>query len=130
MALAMNGNIIELKAGDKILYHAAAVIVSNYLITLMKMAADLWQSFDISAEDAINAMLPLLKGTVNNIEQLGIPGVSPVPSAGGTSVQLKNTWRRLKKGIQPCLILIKCLAWQRSPLHWRRDGSVWTQQTR
>ena len=48
MALAMNGNIIELKAGDKVLYHTAAVIVSNYLVTLMKMAADLWQSFNIS----------------------------------------------------------------------------------
>lgn len=83
MATAMKGNIIVLKAGDKVLYHAAAVTLSNYLVTLMKTSADLWQSFGIPQEEAIKALLPLLKGTVNNIERLGIPGCLTGPIARG-----------------------------------------------
>jgi len=83
MASAMAGNIIELKAGDKVLYHAAAVTLSNYLVTLMKMAADFWQSFGIPQEEAIKSLLPLLKGTVNNIERIGIPGCLTGPIARG-----------------------------------------------
>ena len=83
MATALNGNIIRLKAGDKALYHAAAVILSNYSVTLMKMAADLWSSFGIGGEDAVKALLPLLKGTVNNIERIGIPDCLTGPIARG-----------------------------------------------
>lgn len=83
MATAMNGNIIMLKAGDKVLYHAAAVTLSNYLVTLMKTAADLWASFGISQDEAVRALLPLLKGTVNNIERIGIPGCLTGPIARG-----------------------------------------------
>jgi predicted short-subunit dehydrogenase-like oxidoreductase (DUF2520 family) len=83
MAKAMNGNVIFLKASDKVLYHAAAVTLSNYLVTLMKTAADLWQSFGIPQEEAVKALLPLLKGTVNNIESVGIPGCLTGPIARG-----------------------------------------------
>ena len=68
MASALGGRWIKLGAGDKAAYHAAAVMSSNYLVTLVKMAADLWDSFGIPREQAIQALLPLLKGTINNIE--------------------------------------------------------------
>ena len=83
MAIALGGNVIHLEATDKILYHAAAVILSNYLVTLMKAAADLWQAFGIKQEDAVRAMLPLVKGTVNNIERVGIPDCLTGPIARG-----------------------------------------------
>jgi predicted short-subunit dehydrogenase-like oxidoreductase (DUF2520 family) len=83
MATALKGNIIKLKPSDKVLYHAAAVILSNYLITLMKMATDLWQHFGISQDDAVKYLLPLLKGTLNNIEKAGIPYCLTGPIARG-----------------------------------------------
>ena len=49
----------------------------------MKTSADLWQSFGIPREEAIKALLPLLKGTVNNIERVGIPGCLTGPIARG-----------------------------------------------
>jgi predicted short-subunit dehydrogenase-like oxidoreductase (DUF2520 family) len=42
MAAALGGRWIKLKAGDKAAYHAAAVFACNYLVTLVKMATDLW----------------------------------------------------------------------------------------
>ncbi len=83
MATAMKGTVITLKPGDKVLYHAAAVTLSNYLVTLMKTAAELWQSFGIPQDEAVKALLPLLKGTVNNIERVGIPDCLTGPIARG-----------------------------------------------
>ncbi len=83
MAAAIDGRWIKLGAGDKAAYHAAAVMSCNYLVTLVKMAADLWDTFGIPREQAIQALLPLLKGTINNIENLSVPNALTGPIARG-----------------------------------------------
>jgi predicted short-subunit dehydrogenase-like oxidoreductase (DUF2520 family) len=83
MALALGGRWIRLKADDKVAYHAAAVFASNYLVTLVKMSTDLWQTFSIPIDQATQALLPLLRGTLNNIENLGIPQCLTGPIARG-----------------------------------------------
>jgi len=60
MAAALDGQWIELKASDKVIYHAAAVIACNYLVTLVKLATDLWQTFNIPTQQATQALLPLI----------------------------------------------------------------------
>jgi predicted short-subunit dehydrogenase-like oxidoreductase (DUF2520 family) len=83
MAIALEGRWIKLNAGDKAAYHTAAVMSCNYLVTLVKLATDLWDSFGIPREQAIQALLPLLKGTINNIENVGIPNALTGPIARG-----------------------------------------------
>ncbi len=65
------------------MYHAAAVIACNYLVTLVKLATDLWQTFGISTQQATQALLPLLRGTINNIDTVGIPRCLTGPIARG-----------------------------------------------
>ncbi len=83
MAEDLEGYWIELKASDKVLYHASAVIACNYLVTLVKLATDLWQSFGIPRKDAVRALMPLLKGTLNNLDSIGIPDCLTGPIARG-----------------------------------------------
>lgn len=83
MALALQGNPVELKPGDKVLYHAAAVIACNYMVTLVKLATDLWSTFGVAAPEATQALLPLLQGTVNNIGKVGLPTCLTGPIARG-----------------------------------------------
>lgn len=83
MAEKLGGHWIQLKPQDRALYHAAAVIASNYTVTLMKMAASLWQTFGVSQPEAVRALLPLLKGTVNNIDNVGIPQCLTGPISRG-----------------------------------------------
>jgi predicted short-subunit dehydrogenase-like oxidoreductase (DUF2520 family) len=83
IATTLDGTWIELTAGDKVLYHAAAVIACNYLVTLVKLATDLWQTFDVPPERATQALLPLLRGTIANIERVGIPKCLTGPIARG-----------------------------------------------
>ena len=83
MAQSLDGNAVVLGLGDKALYHAAAVIACNYTVTLMKMATDLWKTFGADPDDAVKALLPLLKGTLNNIENVGLPDCLTGPIARG-----------------------------------------------
>jgi len=83
MSEDLEGHWIKLGAGDKAAYHTAAVMTCNYLVTLVKLATDLWDSFGIPREQAIQALLPLLKGTLNNIENLGVPKALTGPIARG-----------------------------------------------
>lgn len=90
MADALGGYWIELEASDKVIYHASAVIACNYMITLVKLATDLWQSFGVSTPKAIKALLPLLRGTINNIENIGIPQCLTGPIARGDIGTIKK----------------------------------------
>ncbi len=83
MAESLEGNCVVLGLGDKPLYHAAAVIACNYTATLMKMATDLWKIFGVSPDEATKALLPLLRGTINNIENVGLPDCLTGPIARG-----------------------------------------------
>ena len=83
MAAALDGNWIRLKASDKVLYHASAVIACNYLVTLVKLATDLWQTFSVPQQQATQALLPLLRGTIHNIDTVGIPQCLTGPVARG-----------------------------------------------
>jgi predicted short-subunit dehydrogenase-like oxidoreductase (DUF2520 family) len=103
MATALGGQWIELKASDKVAYHAAAVIACNYLVTLVKLATDLWQTFAIPPQQATRALLPLIRGTVNNIDTIGIPQCLTGPIVRGDSGTIKKHLDALEK-IAPALL--------------------------
>ncbi len=97
IAKALQGHFIELKASDKVAYHAAAVFTSNYLVTLVKLATDLWQTFGVPKDEAIRALIPLLKGTLHNIESVGIPNCLTGPIARGDVGTIKKHLLTLAK---------------------------------
>jgi predicted short-subunit dehydrogenase-like oxidoreductase (DUF2520 family) len=97
MATALGGRYIEIKAGDKVIYHAAAVLACNYLVTLVKLATDLWQTFNIPPEQAIQALLPLVRGTISNIDAVGIPQCLTGPIARGDTGTVKKHLNALRE---------------------------------
>jgi len=103
IATALDGHWIELKANDKVAYHAAAVIACNYLVTLVKLATDLWQSFNIPQSQATQALLPLIRGTIHNIDIVGIPQCLTGPIARGDIETIKKHLDALQK-VAPALL--------------------------
>jgi predicted short-subunit dehydrogenase-like oxidoreductase (DUF2520 family) len=59
------------------------VIACNYLVTLVKLATDLWQTFNIPPNQATQALLPLIRGPIHNIDTVGIPQCLTGPIARG-----------------------------------------------
>ena len=52
--------------------HAAAVLASNYLAAVLASAFRLLGSAGVSGEEAIGALLALARGTIDNIEEMGL----------------------------------------------------------
>ena len=65
------------------IYHAAAVLASNYFVTLVAIAARLLKEAGVPDEDAFPAILPLVRGTLENLEQLGLSAALTGPIARG-----------------------------------------------
>jgi predicted short-subunit dehydrogenase-like oxidoreductase (DUF2520 family) len=85
MVASWKGTVLELRPEDKPTYHAAAVLASNALAALVGIAADL-----LPTPDALTALLPLVKGAVANLEQLGWPNALTGPIERG-DVQTVST---------------------------------------
>ena len=55
------------------LYHAAAVMASNFMTGLVSAASRLMVAAGVDEEDALGAILPLTRGSLENLEEMG-PG--------------------------------------------------------
>jgi len=116
MATALDGKWIELKADDKVLYHAAAVIACNYMVTLVKLANDLWQTFSVPAEQSTQALLPLMRGTLHNIDTIGLPQCLTGPIARGDTGTIRKHLEALQKASPTLASTYKELGRQTIPI--------------
>ncbi|MFC1925403.1 Rossmann-like and DUF2520 domain-containing protein [Chloroflexota bacterium] len=123
IALALDGNPIELKPGDKVIYHTAAVLACNYLVTLVKMATDLWQTFDVPPAEATRALLPLLRGTINNLDNVGLPDCLTGPIARGDLGTVKKHLTALEATAPELLSAYRELGRQTVPIA-RAKGKI------
>ncbi len=85
---ALGGRALRIAPGGKAAYHAAAVMVSNYLVALMDMGCDLLVQAGLPRTEALAALLPLASGTLANILNQGIPAAltGPIERGDATTV--------------------------------------------
>ncbi|MDP4159013.1 MAG: DUF2520 domain-containing protein [Bacillota bacterium] len=70
-------------ATQKSLYHAGAVVASNYLVVLAALAVELFGEAGIQGEEAVASLLPLMRGSLYNLEQVGLSQALTGPIARG-----------------------------------------------
>lgn len=80
---ALGGRLVKLSADDRVPYHLSGVFASNYVVTLLGAATDLWATFGVPREQALQALLPLLQATVATLAQVGLPAALTGPVARG-----------------------------------------------
>ena len=80
---AIGGKIFTIKAEYKTEYHAANVIVCNYLTALLELGTKVYERAGVSHETAMQIMEPLVRETVNNNFQLGTVQALTGPIARG-----------------------------------------------
>lgn len=64
----LNVQWMEITKEQKPLYHAAACVVSNYLVTIANTGIQMLMEVGFSQELAQQALLPLIQGTVGNLK--------------------------------------------------------------
>ncbi len=83
MARAIGGKPVFLNAEDKAIYHLSGVMMGNLLTCLAATAAQLWEQCGYSRAEGVEALVPMMRGVVNNLERSGVPGAVAGPYARG-----------------------------------------------
>jgi predicted short-subunit dehydrogenase-like oxidoreductase (DUF2520 family) len=68
---ALGGHAVSVRDEQKPLYHAAAVVASNYLVAIADLATALLTDAGFDEATAAQALEPLVRGTADNIFALG-----------------------------------------------------------
>jgi len=79
----MGGRSLALTADTMSLYHAAAVIGSNYLVALADIARSLLVTAGVAEKEAMAALLPLMTSAVRNVAEVGLPSAMTGPVVRG-----------------------------------------------
>lgn len=83
IATDLGATSYTIRTEAKMLYHAAAVVASNYLVALLGLSFTLIGKAGIPATDAYSVLQPLISGTLGNIEKVGIPAALTGPISRG-----------------------------------------------
>lgn len=123
MARAIGATPLAIEAHDKPLYHAAAVIASNYTVTLAAIAAHLLQRLGATPEQSLDALLPLMRTTLDNLEQQGLPAALTGPLVRGDLGTLERHLQALERAAPAIATFYRCLAHGTLPLAQARGLS-------
>lgn len=80
---------LHLPPGARARYHASGGFASQHLHVLMAQGIRLWQSWGASEQEALNVLLPLMRGTIESLEQAGIVGGMAGPLTRGDTCTVR-----------------------------------------
>jgi predicted short-subunit dehydrogenase-like oxidoreductase (DUF2520 family) len=105
------------------LYHAGAVTVSNYFVALVDYGLQFYQALGADKQETLKALLPLVKGTLQNMEALGTADALTGPIARGDIETIRGHIEAIRKRTPGLLVLYKELA-LRTVAVAREKGSI------
>lgn len=85
-----------LSAADRSAYHAAAALLSNDVVALLDLGADLLVSIGLRRAEAMAALAPLAHGTLAQVEESGLEAALTGPVARGDVKTLQAHLRALR----------------------------------
>ena len=109
IASELGATCYTIKTDAKMLYHASAVVASNYLVTLLGLAFKLIGVAGIAAPDAYKVLKPLISGTLSNIEKVGIPYALTGPISRGDVETIEQHLDAIESKIPELLSLYRTL---------------------
>ena len=80
---ALKAHSFTIPTNAKTLYHASAVVASNYLVTVENFALELLKQAGLSEDNAYEILEPLIMGSLNNIKKRGSIDALTGPVARG-----------------------------------------------
>lgn len=94
LVTALAGHLVRLAEDDRVPYHIAAVLASNYVVVLLGAAMGIWERFGIAPRPALDALLPLVRASVDNLATLGpVQALTgPVARGDATTIAAHLDW--------------------------------------
>ncbi len=80
---SLDGRPLVIPPALRPLYHSAAVFASNYVVAAAAVLARTLAEAGVAEDEAIAAVVPLMRGTMDNVQQLGLGAALTGPVARG-----------------------------------------------
>jgi len=116
LARAIGVRPLRLPEGGRALYHAAANFSGAFVVALIDETVALWKMLGIAEKDALRALLPLLRGSVDNVERLGPAGALGSVVARGDAGTIRKHLAALAKTAPESLELYRLLSLRTIPI--------------
>jgi predicted short-subunit dehydrogenase-like oxidoreductase (DUF2520 family) len=91
----LQGHVLRIEPDCWALYHAAAVMASNYQVTLIDAALEMLERCGVARNDGLAALGPITRTTLDNILGLGPEGALTGPIARGDSETVRRNLQAL-----------------------------------
>ncbi len=95
----LHGIVIEVEDSKKPLYHAAACVASNYMVTLINYAVFLHEVAGIKPDDSLKGLMSLIEGTIENIKKMGTKKSLTGPVARGDTGTIEEHIKNLENNL-------------------------------
>ncbi len=109
--LRKTGNpFFTIDAEQKVLYHAATCIFSNYLTALVEEGLQMFAAAGIRSDVGLKAVLPLICGTIDNIALLGTEKALTGPIARGDVDTVQRHLQSIGRELPNKLVFYKVMS--------------------
>lgn len=105
----IGSHCVTIKTEEKMLYHASAVVASNYLVTLLDLSLSLIKLAGMTGEDALRGLKPLIEGTISNVEKMGVQNALTGPIARGDILTIEKHLSEIESKAPRLLSLYRTL---------------------
>jgi len=83
IADAMGAHTLTVPSARKPLFHAASTLASSYLLPLLDLSVRVMERAGVSSADAVPALISLVRGTLDSVEEGGVPAALGGPISMG-----------------------------------------------
>lgn len=116
LARAIGAHPLRVPEGSRALYHIGANFSGAFVVALIAETIALWTRLGIPKDDALRALLPLLRGSVDNIEKLGLAGALGSVVARGDVGTIRSHLAALSASAPASLDLYRLLSRRTIPI--------------
>ena len=124
MAQDLGGRAVVIPEGDRPLYHASAVLACAHLAALMHGAVTLWERMGYDSVDALEALYPLARATLENVAKDGVAASLTGPAFRGDAATIQAHLNALAQRATKLLPVYAALTAASLPLALQRGVSL------
>ena len=107
MARALGGRPVEVAPEHKALYHLSGFLTCGLMTGQIGIAADLWRVMGFTREQGLEALIPILRGTIDSLDAQGLPGALTGPISRGDLGTVRKHLQAIES-YSPSLLPLYC----------------------
>jgi predicted short-subunit dehydrogenase-like oxidoreductase (DUF2520 family) len=116
LARKLGGTPISIPDAGRPLYHAASVLACGYMAALLKGAVDIWEGLGFTQEQALAAIYPLSRATLENVARDGVAATATGPVMRADVGTIENHLQALSRSNPELIPVYRALAQASLPI--------------